>query len=491
MSGSVANLLSSPLSDPVASTAAAGGPSAADTSLTVSNAPIHELSLVPIDSTFNRDQLHKAARIDGPPTIKLAREGRKVTLGRNMTCKIEAGYLSRQLVSIQLQKRQGQTTGGHQQQQQQQQPPRIILTMLKGKRAANNDVTQHCVKLNGEYLDLDLGETCELKPADVLALFDDQFRYVVHMGEPEVIELLDDDSDDDDSDYDDSDDNDSDDDDSDYDDGDDDDDCTSTGKEKEVKEETAGAAAAAPATSEESDAAKESTKGVSSEPSSPSVVAEARKDVETDSFCCLCFEILVKAQTLSCGHAICRKCAADHGYDMIGAAALQSQQRSDPTSSEEVFHSAKEYHSESSSSSQRKSPICPSCKMELTSIAPSIIVDNFIWSSVIQGNYFKDVKDVKIYLSKVDWKLSEAQARHVFRNDPASLSEYMATIARPKNEDERPNKKPRSESTVDVADNPDSKPSAYAAPSNDAEDNNAAECIDLSESSQADVICID
>lgn len=458
MSGSVVNLLSSPPGDPVASTAAAGGPTVG-TSRTVSNAPIHELSLVPIDSTFNRDLLHKAARIDGPPTIKLAREGRELTLGRNMTCKIEAGYLSRQLISIQLQKRQGPTTGG---QQQQQQPPRIILTMLKGKSAANSDVTQHRLKLNGESLDLDVDETRELKPADVLALYEDEFRYVVHMGKPEVIELLDDD-------------------------GDDDDDCN--GKGKQVKEEATGAAAAAPVTSE-SDAANETIKKVSSEPSSPSVLARARREVENDCTCPICHVILIKAQTLSCGHAICRKCATVHGYDKIGAAAPPAQQHSDPSSSEEVFHSAKEQHSESSSSSQRKSPKCPSCSRAIISIAPSIAFDNVTWNNVIQGNYFKDIEDVKTYLSKVDRKLSEAQAKHVFRNDPTSLSEYVAALAPSKKEDERPKKKARSESSIDVADKTDSKPSAYAAPSNDAEDDNAAECIDLSES-QADVICID
>ena len=51
-------------------------------------------------------------------------------------------------------------------------------------------------------------------------------------------------------------------------------------------------------------------------------------------------------------------------------------------------------------------------------------------------------------------------------------------------------KKARSESSINITDKTDSKPVSYAAPSNDAEDKQGAQCIDLSES-QADVICID
>lgn len=215
--------------------------------------------------------------------------------------------------------------------------------MLKGKNGA---VQGHLVRLNGKRLDLDKDETCELKTGDIMALYDDQFKYKVNLGKPEIIELLNDDDDDDNEDK-------------------------GTGAKAE------GATAAGKSEMDSGkDAKKESLQPQSTskeaQPSSPSFSARAREEVANDFLCPLCLEILTKAQTLSCGHAICGSCVADHGLDQFGA----SPQSSHTAGSSEEFHTAKEHHSESppSSAQQSKSRQCPNCRKAITSIVPSIIV---------------------------------------------------------------------------------------------------------------------
>ena len=501
MLGSVVNLLSSPpvvvdaaTSDTTPAAAVARRPAGDNTARSSSSssisrarnrkaatkAPQEELSLVPIDATFPRDRLHKNAKVDGPPTIRLARlergltlarimelirtmefkskviapqkleDRRFVILGRNEGCMIEAGYLSRKLVTIHLEQRHSPSGGD----EQQPPPPRIVLTMLKSM----SDASQHRVQLNGDPLELDMGETCELVPGNTLALFGDEYKYVVHWGPPKPLMVVD-----------------------------------LTGDDiGQVAAKGAGAVISAAATGDSyaangSEKANFNAREESSEQSSsPLSSAQARKELGDDFSCPLCFEILVKAKMLSCGHGVCGSCAVQYNLDKVGAES-QASQRHTPagsSSSADIFHTAKEQHSESSSSStQYMPPKCPQCRETVTSAVPSVIVDNAVWNNVLLGNVFSDLSDVKTYLSRVDRKLTVAQAKHVLRNDKEYLSEYLATLAPSTSEDGGPRKKARSETSTTRSDN--------VTLSNDVEDDGDECIVDLNESSQGGVICVD
>lgn len=122
-----------------------------------------------------------------------------------------------------------------------------------------------------------------------------------------------------------------------------------------------------------------------------------------------------------------------------------------------------------------------------------LVLDNTVWNNVLQGTYFH-IDDVKHFLLKSDRKLTEPQARHVFRKKKEYLSEYLLSLASSAAGDtERPKKKARSEAAAED----DTKPSAIDEPNDDDAkgDDDSVECIDVNVSnvnvSNNDVICID
>ena len=172
--------------------------------------------------------------------------------------------------------------------------------------------------------------------------------------------------------------------------------------------------------------------------------------------CPLCSEILSNTQSLSCGHVVCGECATEYGIHAflesqeelsskpsssrqnivaapvaVGAAIAAAAPKDGAASSQsEEFHTAKEYNSQSWSGPSNMDK-CPQCQKGITAIFPNFSLDSIIMGQVLSGEGEFDLYDIQVYLKKQGKaRLTEGEAKSIFRKHPAYLSEYIEGLKR-------------------------------------------------------------
>jgi len=208
--------------------------------------------------------------------------------------------------------------------------------------------------------------------------------------------------------------------------------------------------AAAPAVADgtkEEEIDQEKKKMFSEQSKSPG--RRAKESMKLSMECPLCSEILSNTQSLSCGHVVCGECATEYGIHAFlesqeelsskpsssrqsivappvaaGAAAAAVPKDGAASSQSEEFHTAKEYNSETLGPSNMDK--CPQCQKGITAIFPNFSLDSVIMGQVLSGEGEFDLYDIQVYLKKQGKaRLTEREAKSIFRKHPAYLSEYI------------------------------------------------------------------
>ena len=390
----------------------------------------YRLSLMPIAQTFPAEMLHSESRSSGAPTITVTEPERNVlpeenasettgsiVLGRNPATQIAgaAEFLSRRLVEIRLE-RDGKSTVAVSSSSSTSAPPpppsaappRIVVQPLKEL----SGILGHQLHLNGDKLELNMNRSRTVEPGDVLALFDKYFHYQIRLDKyPIVVDL---------SDY-----------------------------EVEGDDRKVAAAPAVADGAKEEDIDEEEKKIIAEQSKSPG--RRAKESMKLSMECPLCSEILSNTQSLSCGHVVCGECATEYGIHAflesqeelsskpsssrqnivaapvaVGAATAAAAPKDGAASSQsEEFHTAKEYNSQSWSGPSNMDK-CPQCQKGITAIFPNFSLDSIIMGQVLSGEGEFDLYDIQVYLKKQGKaRLTEGEAKSIFRKHPAYLSEYI------------------------------------------------------------------
>ena len=72
---------------------------------------------------------------------------------------------------------------------------------------------------------------------------------------------------------------------------------------------------------------------------------------------------------------------------------------------------------------------CPTCQKQIKAIYPNYSLDDVVSGQVMSGMGDFDLFDLQVYLKKQGKaKLTEGEARSVFRKHPAYLSEYLESL---------------------------------------------------------------
>ena len=394
----------------------------------------YRLSLIPITQTFPAEMLHSESRSSGAPTITVTEPERNVlpeenasettgsiVLGRNPATQIAgaADFLSRRLVEIRLE-RDGKSTVAVSSSSStsappppSSAPPRIVVQPLKEL----SGILGHQLHLNGEKLELNMNRSRTAEPGDVLALFDKYFHYQIRLDKyPIVVDLSDD--------------------------------------EVEGDDRKVAAAPAVADGAKEEDIDDEEKKIILEQSKSPG--RRAKESMKLSMECPLCSEILSNTQSLSCGHVVCGECATEYGIHAflesqeelsskpsssrqnivaapvaVGAAIAAAAPKDGAASSQsEEFHTAKEYNSQSWSGPSNMDK-CPQCQKGITAIFPNFSLDSIIMGQVLSGEGEFDLYDIQVYLKKQGKaRLTEGEAKSIFRKHPAYLSEYIEGLKR-------------------------------------------------------------
>ena len=388
----------------------------------------YRLSLIPITQTFPAEMLHSESRSSGAPTITVTEPERNVlpeenasettgsiVLGRNPATQIAgaADFLSRRLVEIRLE-RDGKPTVAVSSSSStsapppSSAPPRIVVQPLKEL----SGILGHQLHLNGDKLELNMNRSRTVEPGDVLALFDKYFHYQIRLDKyPIVVDLSDD--------------------------------------EVEGDDRKVAAAPAVADGAKEEDIDEEEKKTIAEQSKSPG--RRAKESMKLSMECPLCSEILSNTQSLSCGHVVCGECATEYGIHAflesqeelsskpsssrqnivaapvaVGAATAAAAPKDGAASSQsEEFHTAKEYNSQSWSGPSNMDK-CPQCQKGITAIFPNFSLDSIIMGQVLSGEGEFDLYDIQVYLKKQGKaRLTEGEAKSIFRKHPAYLSEYI------------------------------------------------------------------
>ena len=266
--------------------------------------------------------------------------------------------------------------------------------------------------LNGRKLEVDVNQRRTVQSGDVLALFENNFQYQITLEKyPFLVDLSED--------------------------GAEDQKVAARTDDKIGKIDNSSKVAGAGTTgrtSQEDD--KEKT---TEEIHSPG--RRAKESMKISMECPLCSEILSNTQSLGCGHSVCGECATEYGiHEQLKAvaaapphpppAAAPAASGGDATASSqsEEFHTAKEHHSESWPGPANMEK-CPTCQKQIKAIYPNYSLDDVVSGQVMSGMGDFDLFDLQVYLKKQGKaKLTEGEARSVFRKHPAYLSEYLESL---------------------------------------------------------------
>ena len=397
----------------------------------------YRLSLIPVVTTFPSEFLHVESRSSGPPVISVfepeeavppQRNAAKTTtgsiiLGRNPKTQIAgaADFVSRRLIQIRLERDRNSTaavatsssSSTTSSASSTAPTPTIVVQPLKEK----SGICGHQIFLNGRKLEVDVNQRRTVQSGDVLALFENNFQYQITLEKyPFLVDLSD---------------------------GAEDQKVAARTDDKIVNSSKVAGAGTADTrrTSQEED--KEKTTEKIHSPG-----RRAKENMKVSMECPLCSEILSNTQSLGCGHSVCGECATEYGIHeqlkavaaaspappapaaAAAAAAASAASGGDATASSqsEEFHTAKEHHSESWPGPANMEK-CPTCQKQIKAIYPNYSLDNVVSGQVMSGMGDFDLFDLQVYLKKQGKaKLTEGEARSIFRKHPAYLSEYLESL---------------------------------------------------------------
>ena len=399
----------------------------------------YRLSLIPVATTFPSEFLHVESRSSGPPVIAVIEpeeavlpQGNAATtttgsfiLGRNPETQIAgaADFVSRRLIQIRLERDRNSTAAAATSSSSSTTPsasstaptPMIVVQPLKEK----SGICGHQIFLNGRKLEVDVNQRRTVQSGDVLALFENNFQYQITLEKyPFLVDLSEDGAEDQKV-------------------------AARTDDKIDNSSKVAGAGTAdTRRTSQEED--KEKT---TEEIHSPG--RRAKENMKFSMECPLCSEILSNTQSLGCGHSVCGECATEYGiHEQLKAVAAAPPPPPPPppppaattaasaasggdataSSQSEEFHTAKEHHSESWPGPANMEK-CPTCQKQIKAIYPNYSLDNVVSGQVMSGMGDFDLFDLQVYLKKQGKaKLTEGEARSIFRKHPAYLSEYLESL---------------------------------------------------------------